>query len=147
MLYLNKSEHIRRGKMEISERSKLIASGPVWKFMGIEVTKSTPGYSEIELAINENLLQIYGNVHGGVQAMLIDGAIAIALAPMLKEDEASATVELKTNFIRPGNGEKLYCKGSIKHKGKNLVLGQAEVTNDLGKLVASGSATFMITKK
>jgi len=133
--------------MEISERSKLIANGPVWKFMGIEVTKSTPGYSEIELSIKDHLLQIYGNVHGGVQAMLIDCAIAIALAPMLKEDEGSATVELKTNYIRPGNGEKLYCKGSIKHKGKNLIFGHAEIINDSGKLVASGSATFMIIKK
>jgi uncharacterized protein (TIGR00369 family) len=133
--------------MEIAKRSQQIADTPVWKHIGMEIKKSIPGYSEVELKITQQLLQIHGSVHGGIQATLIDAAVGTALTPMLEDHEAASTVELKTNFLRPGMGEKLICKGSIKHKGRNLVLGEAEIINDMGKLIASGTATYMISRK
>lgn len=131
---------------EVAKRSQLVANTAVWKHIGMELRKSVPGYSEIELIISDNLLQIHGNVHGGIQATLIDAAVASALLPMLEENEITSTVELKTNYLRPGSGEKLICKGMIKHKGKTLAYGQADIFNDSGKLIASGTATFIIKR-
>ncbi|WP_052948080.1 PaaI family thioesterase [Aneurinibacillus tyrosinisolvens] len=70
-----------------------------------------------------------------------------AVRSVLTEEEISPTVELKINYIRPAKGEYLVAKSKLYHRGGSLAVGQAEIFDSNGDLVAMGTATFMILKK
>lgn len=122
-------------------------NSPFWDYIGMKEVESKDGVSVIELPVKVDITQRRGSVHGGVLATLVDAAIGSAVRSLLNEGEQSATVELKLNYIRPALGSKLIGKGKIINKGKNLVIGEAEILNDEGKIVTAGMATFIIIRK
>jgi acyl-CoA thioesterase len=91
----------------------------------------------------EEALQLYGNIHGGALAGLIDSAIAVAINRQLPENYGAFTVEMKINYLRPAKGE-LVARGKIIQQGKKIIVGQAEAFDQNGKMVAYGIATFMV---
>lgn len=120
---------------------------PFWNHIHLEELFSDNGRSSVRCTIFENLLNFSGFVHGGVLATLIDASIGSAIRSMLDETQGSATVDLNIKYIRPGKGSALTAKASLAHKGRNLVVGQSEIFDENDKLVAIGSATFMIFNK
>lgn len=117
---------------------------PFWDYIGIEETLLEKGYAELEITIQPQLLQGRGTVHGGVIATLIDAAVGSAVRSSLSEEESASTVELKVNYKRPGIGEYLVAKSTLSHRGKTLAVGEVKIEDSSGKLVALGSATYMI---
>lgn len=117
---------------------------PFWDYIGMEEQIIEEGYAELRINITPNLHQRRGSVHGGVLASLIDGAVGSAVRSTLSEDQASTTVELKVNYIYPAKGDHLVAKAKLSHRGRTLAVGQAEIVNSDGKLVAMGTATYMI---
>jgi uncharacterized protein (TIGR00369 family) len=117
---------------------------PFWDYIGMKEVELGDGHSVIRLEVTENLLQRRSSVHGGVLATLIDAAIGSAVRSELSEEQFSATVEMKINYLRPAKGSYLLAKGQIVQRGKNLAVGSAEILNDEGKLVAMGTGTFMV---
>ncbi|WP_019153100.1 PaaI family thioesterase [Robertmurraya massiliosenegalensis] len=120
---------------------------PFWDYINMEEVVSKNGYGEVEINIFPQLLQRRGHVHGGVIATLIDASIGCAIRSLLKDEEISATIELKTNYIRPAISGKLIGKAEIVQRGKTIAVGESKVFNDEGKLIAMGVATFMIKEK
>jgi uncharacterized protein (TIGR00369 family) len=120
---------------------------PFWDYIGMKEMKIEEGYAELRIEITPNLHQRRGSVHGGVLATLIDGAVGSAVRSVLSEEEISPTVELKINYLRPATGEYLIAKSKLCHRGRTLAVGQAEIYDSNGDLVALGAATFMILKK
>lgn len=123
-----------------------LASGSYWKHMGMKTIEDSDGKIRVVLEITDDLLQIYGNVHGGVIAGLMDSAIAVALNQKLDADEGASTVEINLNYLRSVNKGKLWAEGEVIKKGKNIIVGKGEIKDDTGQLVAFGTATFMVTQ-
>lgn len=117
---------------------------PFWDHIGMEEQVIEEGYAELRINITPNLHQRRGSVHGGVLASLIDGAVGSAVRSTLSQDQVSTTVELKINYLRPAKGSYLLAKAKLSHRGRTLAVGQAEIVNPDGKLVAMGTATYMI---
>lgn len=105
---------------------------------------SNDGFGEVEIQIFPDLLQRRGHVHGGVIATLIDASIGAAVRSTLRENEYSATVELKTNYIRPAISGKLIGKAQVAQRGKSIAVGETKVFDDQERLIALGTATFII---
>lgn len=120
---------------------------PFWNYIKMSEILKENGKSEVRIEVFDDLLQRRGSVHGGVIATLIDASIGTAVRSLLKDGEGSATVEMKVNYIRPAKGAFLLGKGSISHRGGTLVVGQSEIFDDEGRLVAMGTGTFIIIKK
>ncbi|WP_066152039.1 PaaI family thioesterase [Halalkalibacter krulwichiae] len=117
---------------------------PFWDYIGMEEVEMSEGYAEIKMIIKPEHTQRRGTVHGGVLATLIDAAVGSAVRTTQTEDQSSATIELKINYIRPAKGDYLLAKGKLSHRGKKVQVGTAEIFNSEGKMVAMGSATFMV---
>ncbi|MGG0720286.1 PaaI family thioesterase [Robertmurraya massiliosenegalensis] len=120
---------------------------PFWDYIKMQEVVSNNGYGEVEINISPQLLQRRGHVHGGVIATLVDASIGCAVRSLLKDGEISATVELKTNYIRPAITGKLIGKAEVVQRGKTIAVGETKVFNDEGKLIAMGVATFIIKEK
>ena len=94
--------------------------------------------------MTSSLTQSRGIAHGGVAASLIDSAIGLALRTMIKPGEIITTVEMKVNYLAAASPGELRATGKIIHKGKRIAVGECEVRNREGVLVAKGSATYII---
>jgi uncharacterized protein (TIGR00369 family) len=96
------------------------------------------------LVVKEELTQNAGVAHGGVTASLVDSAVGLALCTMLRSQELITTVELKVNYIAPAKPGLLIARGKILHKGNHIAVGEGVVKDRAGRLVAKGSATYMV---
>ena len=123
---------------------RLAKTLPFYKHLGITLERVSWGTAEIKLKVTKELTQSAGSAHGGVMSALVDSAVGLALCTMLDRRELITTVELNVNFIAPAGLGVLRTRGKIAHKGKRLAVGDAQVRNEQGRLVAKGSATYMI---
>ncbi|MGA2317368.1 MAG: PaaI family thioesterase [Thermodesulfobacteriota bacterium] len=86
----------------------------------------------------------YGIAHGGAIASLADSAAAMALVSLVKPNERITTIEFKINFFTPISQGKLTAQAKIIYKGSKTAVGDVEVINEVGKLVAKVIATYNI---
>jgi len=123
-----------------------LATGNYWEHMNMAIVPGTDGIVQVTMKITENLKQVYGGIHGGAIAGLLDSTIAVAVNQQLDSDEGALTVEMKINFLRSANSGTLWGEGKVIKKGSKLIVAQGEIKDDMDNLVAFGTATFMITK-
>jgi len=120
---------------------------PYWSLLGMELLDVRKGWAKVRLPFSEKLLQPYGVVHGGAIFSPADSAIAMALIGMVDKDEIFTTLEMKINYLKPFASGVLIAEASIIHKGNKTALGDVELRNGHGDLVAKGLATYMIMKR
>jgi uncharacterized protein (TIGR00369 family) len=88
-----------------------------------------------------------GVAHGGVISALMDTALgARTLAHVLPSGNATSTVELKVNYLRPAPlGETLVTSTEVQSAGKSLLVitGDARIASS-GKRVAFAVGTFNV---
>ena len=119
-----------------------------WRHLGVEVVDAKPGWVRLRVPVRDELRNAAGApVHGGVMSALVDMAVGGALSTM---HEASAggvgqsTLDLNVSFIAGASGDDVFAEGRILRRGRTVAFGEATITDNQGKLVAVGRATYMI---
>jgi uncharacterized protein (TIGR00369 family) len=114
--------------------------------LGIEVVERKPGSARIILPLRRDMLNIGGTVHGGIVCTLIDVAVGVACHTLDSGDgrRPQATTELSVTFLRAGTTGPLSCEARIRRRGQSLAVGEAEVVDGSGKLLAVGRATYLV---
>ena len=85
---------------------------------GFRILEVKPGYAEVALARRDDLVQFFGHFHGGVIAALADHAAGIAVTSGLPKGKIGVTVEIKVNFLSPGDGSELIARAkTLKMSG------------------------------
>jgi uncharacterized protein (TIGR00369 family) len=84
-----------------------------------------------------------GTIYGGMLAALADGLNTAAATTTLDAGTATATLDMKVHFLRPGiaDGSTLQGRAEVMHNGKNLIVTRSEIDLASGKplLIATGS--------
>ena len=117
---------------------------PFWEHISLNIEKADDGKSEVTITIKDELFNNAGTVQGGVLASLIDVATGAAISSVLPVEKKIVTTDLTIHYVSPGQGKLLTGKGHIKHIGRSLAVACADIINDDGQLVATGSASFRI---
>ncbi|MEZ4607914.1 MAG: PaaI family thioesterase [Deinococcales bacterium] len=128
----------------LNERVRQVETGAFWQLLGIYVRFAEGGKAQVEMPIETKHLQIYGKVHGGVLATLIDNAIGAAVHSLLSEFEATATVDLAIKYAKAVAEGRLRAEAEILKRGKSNIFGQCSVYNEADELIAWGNATFAV---
>ena len=118
--------------------------GSFTEALGIETVASGEGWARVRMPIRKHYLQSADAVHGGLIMTLADTAFARAVLTVLSPGQTMTTSELKVNFIKPARGQHLFAESRIVHKGSRLAVGDAEVTDGQGDLVAKALGTYFI---
>lgn len=117
-----------------------------WKLLGMRVQKLDKGTAELVLPVSEKLFQLFGVVHGGAIASLVDSVIGLAVNAFLDRGQRAATVEMNVNYLQPVTEGRLIATGNILQQGSRIIVGTAEVRDEGGRLVACGRATYIINR-
>ena len=112
--------------------------------LGITVDTMGEGKARLQMPFDQRLTQPQGLMHGGAIASLADSAVAIALLSLVGPNTGIATIEMKINYLTPVTTGILYADAYIAWKGTRIVLGEVDVTNDKGDLVAKSIMTYMV---
>ncbi len=136
-----KIDNIKEAK--IRER---FPSYPFPSLLGMEIVSLEVGQAHLFLKCRQELTQGMGYLHGGVISALCDTSVAIALFTTIEEDEKILTIELKVNFLAPADGD-IHSRARIIHKGRRTAVGEVDVMDRAGTLVAKGLLTYYIYKE
>ncbi len=117
---------------------------PYFRHLGMVVAELGVGEALVEIRSQTIHHQIFGNVHGGVIASLVDTAIFWCFFAELDESVGITTVDLKVNYLAPVAGGKLSARGRRIRLGRTLGLGETEVFNGDGRLVAHGTSSVIV---
>jgi len=119
---------------------------PFWTLLGMEIVDVKKGWAQVRLPFKKDLLQPLGVAHGGAIFSPADSAVAMALIGLIERDEVFTTIEMKINYLMPFKGGEITAEAKIIYKGSKTALGDVEVRNSDGDLIAKGLATYMIVK-
>jgi uncharacterized protein (TIGR00369 family) len=116
---------------------------PFAKLLGIEVDSVEPGHAVLSMRVRDDLKQNHGIAHGGSVAALIDSAMAIAIMPMLAENERTTTVDLTIHYMRPLTEGTARASARVVRAGRRVITVSAELFNHKGDLAATALSTYL----
>jgi len=132
---------------------------PFNQLLGLKITSFNAQKSEVRFAWQDKLI---GNpmqkiLHGGVTASALDlagGTVAAAniieqltdMTPETLKQSLSklGTIDLRTDFLRPGRGEEFIVTAHIIRSGSKVAVARMEMHNELGEHIAFGTGTYMV---
>lgn len=124
-----------------------IAPPPCAKTLGIEIRSYDLDAYSVELAFEgrPEFANPIGIVQGGFLSAMLDDAMGLACATLLKAGEFSPTLALNVQFHRPAKIGKLEGSGRVTYRGKEILQMSSELRQG-GKMVATATATAMLRK-
>ncbi len=125
---------------------RMKTDSPFWQLLGMELVDVRKGWAKVRLPFSRKLIQPLGIAHGGAIFAPADSAVAMALIGLVDRRDSFTTVEMKINYLRPFEGGEIFAEARIVHLGTKTALGEIEVRNEAGNLVAMALATYMITR-
>ena len=94
----------------------------------------------IKLDVTEDDLNPFDAIHGGALCNLMDNAAGMCVHT---DGRIYVTQGSTFQFIRnQGVGTTVYATGTVRHRGRTACLIHVEVTNEEGKLLATGEFTM-----
>lgn len=126
---------------------------PFVEHLGLTLHALGDGEAELRLSIQELHLNSWRVAHGGVLMTLLDVGMAHAARSVNRRlldtgpdlGPGVVTVEMKTSFMRPGEGE-LRCVGRLLHRSTTMAFCEGSVFGGDGKLCAHATGTFKYLK-
>lgn len=132
---------------------------PFNQLLGFKLTRFDAQSSEIRFAWQDKLIgnPIHKILHGGVTASALDlagGTVAAAniieqLDEITPQTIASSlgklsTIDLRTDYLRPGRGEHFIATAHIIRSGSKVAVARMELHNEQGEHIAFGTGTYMV---
>ncbi len=118
---------------------------PFVEHLGLELWGFGDGKAELRVDLAACHLNSWEVAHGGVLMTLLDVAMAHAARAHHSHDPTSApgvaTVEMKTSFMRPAEGE-LRALGHLMHRTSTMAFCEGRVVDGHGELCAHATGTF-----
>ena len=112
------------------------------RLLGIRILRAENGEAELRMAMQEQMLNLHGRMHGGALYSLIDTALGQASHSLFGGEAGSMTLECKVNYIRGVEAGEVVCHARVLNAGRKVHVLEARV--ELGdKLIATAQATFI----
>jgi uncharacterized protein (TIGR00369 family) len=128
--------------------SKVHLSSAAWRWLGISDVAEEEGSAVVEMTPTEDMANTMGLVHGGMISALADSAMGRSLRTIKPGVARSMSFDLKLSFISAAKvGETLRATGRVVHAGRRTAVTECRVEGPGGRLVATASATFAITRQ
>ena len=112
-------------------------------FLGVRFTEAGPGFLVAEMDVRPDLLTPFGNLHGGVIAVLGDHVLGSVRYPVRPRGWWAATTEYKVNNLAPVREGTLRARAEIVAMTKRTSVVRIDVTNG-DRLVCVAQGTCLL---
>jgi uncharacterized protein (TIGR00369 family) len=123
---------------------------PFVEQLGFELRRFDGGHAEVQLDLQPAHLNSWAVAHGGVLMTLLDCAMAHAARSAHASEPGHGpgvvTVEMKTSFMRPGEG-RLAARGVLLHRSTTMAFCEGSVFDGAQQLCAHATGTFKYLRK
>ncbi|MDQ6720014.1 MAG: PaaI family thioesterase [Candidatus Dormibacteraeota bacterium] len=120
---------------------------PAWSWLGFRLVDASDGTAAVEMTPTPDMANHSGFVHGGIISALADTAMGRSLRTLRPGVTRAMSFDLKLSFIGAAKiGEDLRAEGKVVHAGRRTVVTECRVEDKDGRLVATASATFAVTR-
>ena len=128
---------------DVEQFRAFFETSPTWQHFGQRLVSVESGRSRLAMSL-EPFRNVLGTTHGGVLAILMDSAMAVAARARLGLDTLVYTIEFKVTFVAPAPPEEVFGDGSLVHAGSRIAFAESRVTDASGRLLALSVGTFGI---
>ena len=97
------------------------------------------------MPVRDDMLTLFGNIHGGVMAALVDHVLGCVLYPLMRRGQWAATTEFKLNYLAPVSGGDLVAESTVLAMTKRTAVVRVEVTNE-GHLACVAQGTLLVVE-
>lgn len=123
---------------------EILNGSPVYRHLRMRAAHAAEGVSRIELSIHADVKNLYGTVHGGILAAVLDSSCGVAVASLLGPGETLVTVDLHLHYVRPIRDGTVVGEGKVVHRGRTTAVAEGTLRDGEGRLIAKGMATHFI---
>jgi 1,4-dihydroxy-2-naphthoyl-CoA hydrolase len=120
-----------------------MTGGGLAAFLAIDHVDIGPGTLHARVAVRDDLLTPFGNLHGGVLAALCDHVLGTVLYPVIARGAWAATTEFKINYLAAVTTGVLDARATIISLTKRTAVVRIEVENE-GRLVCAAQGTVLV---
>lgn len=115
------------------------------QWLGLQVDEIGPGYCRLHYTVNEDMLNGFSCIHGGILFSAADSAFAFACN---SHGRITVALDVSISFTRPATtGEKLTVEAKELYLGNKTGLYDIRTTNEKGELVALFKGTAYRTSQ
>ncbi|HZQ48885.1 MAG TPA: PaaI family thioesterase [Candidatus Dormibacteraeota bacterium] len=124
------------------------APSRAWAWLGIELVETADGSATVQMVATEDMANASGFVHGGMIGALADSAMGRSLRTVKPGVVRAMSFDLKVTFVNAAKiGETLRAKGEVVHAGRRTMVAHCRVEGRGGRLIATASGTFAVTRE
>ena len=116
---------------------------PIVKLLGITASYDAQGNAHLKLPYNPEFDNAARSIHGGIIASLLESAGWYAVAAQ-NEGIWTTTSQFSIHLLRPARETELLAEGRVVKSGKRILVAEIKVTTPDGKLIATGSGTYVV---
>jgi uncharacterized protein (TIGR00369 family) len=128
--------------------------------IGLRIESFKPDAPGLAFDMRQELMGsgLHRRLHGGVIATALDtvGGLAVTMAIAEKHSGETAeqvmarferigTVDLRVDYLQQGTGRRFHAQGRVMRLGSRLASAQMELTNEEARLIATGSAVYVVS--
>jgi uncharacterized protein (TIGR00369 family) len=112
---------------------------PYWRTLGLDLVAVSRDEAVFEGIYRDDLSQ-RGILHGGVVASIIDSVCACAAIAHTYPDAYATTINLQVAYMKAVSAGRIRAVGKCIRPGQRVLFCEAQVWNERGELVGSGSS-------
>ena len=118
---------------------------PFDELLGTEWLSNDPDDARARVAVNDQLRQPVGLVHGGVLSTLVESVCSRATARAVADQGLAAMGQsLDVSFLRPITDGHVNVLARARHRGRTTWVWDAEVADDQGSICALARMTIAV---
>ena len=110
--------------------------------LGVSIAEIAPGRMVFEMPFQPAFTQHNGFLHAGTVTTVLDTACGFAAFTLMAPDREVLTVEFKSNFLAPAQGDLFRFEGEVVKSGRTLSVTRGTAYAD-GVAISSMQATMM----
>lgn len=123
---------------------------PFHKLLGLRIIPQEGGRARAELPFRPELIgdPLRPAIHGGVISTMVDACGGFAVWSTLTLDDRVSTIDLRVDYLAPGNADKLLAEANIIRVGNRVAVVDIRVWQEAApdRIVATGKGVYNIKR-
>ncbi|HSN02732.1 MAG TPA: PaaI family thioesterase [Acidimicrobiales bacterium] len=116
----------------------------VHEHLGVRVVEADKDRVVLAVEVGPTVHQPYGILHGGVSALLAEGAASMAGALNVAEDQIVVGTELNCSHLRPMTHGTLSATATPVRVGRSVQVWNIEMTDEHGRLISVARCSLQV---